>query len=321
MLKKVEGKDMTGKTKKNISLVNLINISSVKFCDIAEMFLLAKRAELLSMRSIQLYEYQLNLFDKFLRQKNISLVSEITMYVLQSYISELAQTHKPRTCHISFRVLRTLTYWFENYTNGDYVSPMHKMRAPKLPKDKKSSCNLDDFSRLLSGCDGCNEKRDKALLMLAFDSGLRKGEIIALNIENIDAVTGRIEVICGKGDKYRTAFISQPTLRAIREYLKERGNLNDYDPLFTSTRDIRFSEQGLTSLLKRVQKRARIDIHGFHSLRRGFAREFIVNGGGMFQLQQLMGHEDISTTQNYVGLDEKDIEQAHRKASPMNRLK
>ena len=81
------------------------------------------------------------------------------------------------------------------------------------------------------------------------------------------------------------------------------------------------TEQGLTSLLKRVQKRARIDIHGFHSLRRGFAREFIVNGGGMFQLQQLMGHEDISTTQNYVGLDEKDIEQAHRKASPMNRLK
>lgn len=288
---------------------------------IIEIFIIAKKAQMLSDKTVNLYETQLAKMREFMLSMGVELMSEMDEMAINRFIIHKAKTCQPRTVHIAYRIMRTFTYWYEKYTQKEYISPFHNMKAPKIPKGKKKICDTEQFRTILGGCKGKFAKRDKAIMLLAFDSGLRMSEIIDLNIQDVNIVSGQIEVLEGKGGKYRVSFLSDVTLRAVRAYLKERTEVMDVEaPLFLSKYNARFSPRGFESLLKRIQGRAGIKVGGYHSFRRGFGTEFVRNGGNIFQLQELYGHEEITTTRDYVGLDDKDLRKAHAEFTPTKKL-
>lgn len=300
--------------------ISLAALSSPTIPEAIAYFLTAKRAENVGKRSLKLYEYHLQRFAEFAETEGISLIENVNSFVISAYLANAADNWKPSTCHIAFRTLRTFTYWYEDFTDGDYKSPCRKLRAPKIPKNKKPTVNVDDFRSLLNGCVGKNAVRDKALLLFAFDSAMRKNEIRELNIENIDLITGRVEILHGKGDKFGITYVTAPTLRALRKYLKTRSVARGDEPLFAASTGTRLTIRGLSSILTRIQERAGINVHGFHSFRRGFGTEFIRNGGDVSTLQKIYRHSDVSTTISYLGLTDDDITRAHNAASPVARL-
>lgn len=308
------------KQKKAQKRISLAALSSPTILEAIAYFLTAKRAENVGKRSLKLYEYHLGRFAKFAESEGVSLIENVNSFVISAYLASVADNWKPSTCHIAFRNIRTLTYWYEDFTDGDYKSPCRKMRAPKIPKNKKPTVNLETFRALLNGCIGRNADRDKALLLFAFDSAMRMNEIRELNIENIDSITGRVEILHGKGDKFGITNVSAPTLRALRAYLKTRSVARGDEPLFAASTGARLTIRGLSSVLTRIQQRAGINVHGFHSFRRGFGTEFIRNGGDLSTLQKIYRHSDVSTTISYLGLTDDDITRAHNAASPVARL-
>lgn len=300
--------------------ISLAALSSPTIPETIAYFLTAKRAENVGKNTLKLYEYHLQRFAEFTESEGISLIKNVNSLVVSAYLASVTDNWKPSTCHIAFRTLRTFTYWYEDFSDGDYKSPCRKLRAPKIPKNKKPTVDVDDFRALLSGCVGKNAVRDKALLLFAFDSAMRKNEIRELNIENVDLITGRVEILHGKGDKFGITHVSAPTLRALRKYLKTRSVARGDEPLFATSTGTRFTIRGLSSVLIRIQQRAGINVHGFHSFRRGFGTEFIRNGGDLSTLQKIYRHSDISTTVSYLGLTDEDITHAHNAASPVARL-
>lgn len=285
-------------------------------------FLIAKEAEGVSERTLTAYAYALRKFEKFLLsiRGGVTTIYDVTANAIQKYLIEMSKTCEPVTCHHSYRIIRTLTYWFEEMSDGQYISPVHKMRAPKLSQKKKTVTSIEELSKLIKNCDGTNERRNKAILLLAFDSGLRVAEISALNVEDVNLLTGRIEVLKGKGAKFRITFVGHTTLKHLRLYLRERRHPEPYEPLFTSNHNTRLSLHSMQSMIRRLRIKAGIEKCSFHALRRGFGTEFIRNEGNPYILQQLYGHSDITTTLGYLGLNEKDLEVNYKKSNPLDRI-
>ncbi len=284
-------------------------------------FMTAKQAEGLSPRTITLYRKELSLFIRWLGDRASDNFFNLNANTFREFILYLAKTRKNVSQHIAYRILRTATYWYEIETDDQYRSPFHRMRAPKIGNEEKVSLDTVSFDLLLRGCEGSLELRDKAILSVAYDSGLRVAEIAALNVRDIDMITGSVKVHHGKGDKFRIVFIGRITLRRLRAYLKIRSRVREADPLFLTDDGLRLVYGSMRSLLCRIEKHAGIKTHGWHSLRRGFARQFLRNGGGLFQLQSLLGHTSLETTRRYVGFTESDLEDAHRTGSPIDRMR
>ena len=140
-----------------------------------------------------------------------------------------------------------------------------------------------------------------------------------MRICDIDLITGRIEVLQGKGKKYRISFVSNITLKSIRKYLSNRSVYNDREPLFISETGTFLTEQGMQAIRYKIEKKCGIKLGGFHALRRGFAKEFLKNGGDLFTLQNLLGHSEVETTRGYVQMDPEELQEIYVKNSPLDK--
>ena len=280
----------------------------------------AKKAQQVSPNTERIIKRVLEDFYKWFTEAGGQRVSQISVLVIQSFLQEKSLTFAPNTLHIYFRNLRTFSYYFEDLTEGMLRSPFHNkaLHAPKIPSEKKPAIAAADLLEFIKAIDGDYELRNKAFFLTAFDSGLRLAEVCALRIRDIDLITGRIEVLHGKGNKYRISFISSVTLKAIRKYLNKRSVRYDNEPLFLSDSGTFLTEQGMQAIRYKIEKQCGIKLGGFHALRRGFAKEFLKNGGDLFTLQNLLGHTELETTRGYVQLDPDELQTIYAKNSPLD---
>ena len=192
------------------------------------------------------------------------------------------------------------------------------MKAPKIPSIKKPAVSADTVLDFIKSIDGDYAARNKAFFLTAFDSGLRLAEVCSLRVRDIDLISGKIEVLEGKGKKYRISFVSNITLKAIRKYLVSRSVSNDREPLFLSDSGTFLTEQGMQAVRYKIEKNSGIKLGGFHALRRGFAKEFLKNGGDLFTLQNLLGHSEVETTRGYVQLEPDELRDIYNRNSPLD---
>ncbi len=166
--------------------------------------------------------------------------------------------------------------------------------------------------------------RDRAIILLLLDTGARASEMCAepkkgalgLRIQDVDHRNLTVKVM-GKGDKERILRISPNTSKAIWRYLVERLDAAPTDPLFLSMRGGPLTTAGLLCLIKRLGKRAGIPNAHPHRFRHTFAINFLRNGGNTFELQYLLGHSTLEMVRRYVKLAQVDLDNAHRRASPV----
>lgn len=281
-----------------------------------EHFLNAKAAEALSHRTIKQYRWTLDRFESWVIQRGGLLVTDITAHQIREFLAELiARGCAKSYVHGFARVMRT---WFRFLQDDEVIdeNPMEQVRMPRVGKPIHPTFSRDDVDRLLDGCKG---PRERAVVLLLLDTGLRAAELVHLTISDVDFKAGRVLVRRGKGDRDRVAFVSSRTIAAMQGYLEERGTPEPTAPFFPSARTGGpLTPNGLLQLCRKLGQRAGVSHCHPHTFRRTFATWSSRSGMGSHSLQQLMGHADPAVLQRYVILGEADLADAHRRYGPVD---
>jgi integrase/recombinase XerC len=202
-------------------------------------------------------------------------------------------------------------------------NPLRGVPLPRVPEQLVPSLRDPEIIALLRAVDGARDpERDRAIVLLLLDTGVRVSEAASLRVGDLDLVEGRCRVF-GKGGKERLVPIGRRARKAVRRSLSHRRGVRDGDPLFTGLGGRRLTARGLYQLVHRLASRAGLQTRcSPHVLRHTFARSFLTNGGDVFSLQRILGHSpaSIQVTRRYVDLVDDDLRAVHREASPADRL-
>ena len=199
-------------------------------------------------------------------------------------------------------------------------NPVAEMEYPKLRKSLPKYLTYDQSAALLRSVSGTNEKRDYAILMLFLNCGIRRSELVGLNMT--DVYEDRIRVV-GKGNKERFVYFGTPCRKAIDAYLIERNKkvLTDNRALFGSRDGNRISVTAVHRLVKKALLQAGLDPDQFsaHKLRHTAATMMLSGGVDVKTVQEVLGHENLNTTQIYTHIENTELKIAAQ-ANPLSRL-
>lgn len=199
-------------------------------------------------------------------------------------------------------------------------NPVSDLEYPKLRKSLPKYLTLEQSSALLRSVSGQNEKRDYAILMLFLNCGIRRSELVNLNIS--DVYEDRVRVV-GKGNKERFVYFGSPCRKAIDAYLEERNNkvLSDNRALFGSRNGNRISVDAVHRLVKKALLQAGLDStqYSAHKLRHTAATMMLSGGVDVKTVQEVLGHENLNTTQIYTHIESTELKLA-AEANPLSKL-
>lgn len=199
-------------------------------------------------------------------------------------------------------------------------NPVADLEYPKLRKSLPKYLTLEESAALLQAVSGPNEKRDYAILMLFLNCGIRRSELVGLNLT--DVYEDRIRVV-GKGNKERFVYFGSACRKAIDAYLPERNKkvLSDNRALFGSRDNNRISVSAVHRLVKKALLQAGLDSTQFsaHKLRHTAATMMLAGGVDVKTVQEVLGHENLNTTQIYTHIENTELKIA-AEANPLSKL-
>lgn len=223
--------------------------------------------------------------------------------------------------------LRSLLNFFAH--KNIQTLPAEKIELPRLKKDKKVNfLQLDQVKKLLETPDVRHPRglRDRAILEALFSTGLRVGELVQLNREQIRINNNETELeisIIGKGNQPRTVYFSPRSLKWLKNYLDARRDSDK--SLFINYRSRSDASRRLTSrsieqILKKYVVQAGLPmITTPHTLRHSFATDLLNQGVGLRTVQEFLGHQNIATTQIYTHVTNKTLKEVHSRSHSLNR--
>ena len=202
------------------------------------------------------------------------------------------------------------------------TDPTQALNNPKLRKSLPRYLSLAESLQLLEAVSGPNEVRDYCILTLFLNCGLRVGELVGLNIQDIREDTVRV---FGKGNKERQLYLNQACLDAIQAYLAVRPDPKDEprhrDALFVSRNRTRLTTRSVENIVQKAVTQAGLDPkYSPHKLRHTAATLMLNNGVDIRTLQDVLGHENLGTTQIYTHISDANMKQAVD-ANPLARVK
>lgn len=199
-------------------------------------------------------------------------------------------------------------------------NPVADLEYPKLRKSLPKYLAMSQASDLLQAVSGQNAKRDYAILMLFLNCGIRRSELVGLNLS--DVYEDRIRVV-GKGNKERIVYFGSACHKAIESYMEERNKLvlTDNRALFASRNGNRISTTAVHRLVEKALLKAGLDATQFsaHKLRHTAATMMLSGGVDVRTVQEVLGHENLNTTQIYTHIENTELKLA-AEANPLSKL-
>ena len=303
-----------------------------------------------STNSIKEYNYDLTMFFRYMMIhfnlteekefneidiKNFSIedVKRIKLEDIHAFISYLAVYNKSKSATRA-RKISTIRIFF-NYlackANLIETNPAQNLETPKHEKRMPKYLSLEDSKKLLNVAaddSNRNSKRDYAITTLFLNCGMRLSELVGINIDDIDFSEEKMTVI-GKGNKERTIYLNKACIKAIKEYLNVRSkdgirldSKNSKKALFLSERRERISNRTVQQIITNELRKAGLDTkkYSVHKLRHTAATLMYQYGQvDIRALQELLGHESISTTEIYTHVANEQVRNAVE-ANPLSNL-
>lgn len=276
-------------------------------------FLQDRTARRRAARTVEFYREKVGAFIQFAGDPPMNA---ITPALLRQWLADLAARATPGGMHAKWRALRALLRWWADEYDAPNPAAKVKVQKPRLPVLPPAS---DDVLRaLVAVCRPPDGTRDRAILLMLLDTGLRAGELCALDLDDVDVVTGQVHVRHGKGDVARTVYAGETCRRALRAWIRQRGRCAG--ALFPRREGGHLAYFGLRAMVLRRAKEAGVPMPPLHSFRRAYALACLRAGVDLETLRRLLGHADLSTVQRYLALVDDDLRRAAVTASPADRL-
>jgi integrase/recombinase XerC len=223
------------------------------------------------------------------------------------------------------RKLATLRSFYKFVVRREYTgsNPVTPIRTPKQEKRLPKFLDVEQIEKLFSNCDTTTllGARDRAILEMLYSTGIRVSELVALNIADIDLGSSVIRVR-GKGKKERVIPIGPGAVKAVIHYLDlRRSSLqtakHDPDALFINKHGQRLSTRSVRRKLDKYLLEAGLDLSvSPHTLRHSFATHMLQRGADLRSVQEMLGHQSLSTTQIYTHMTSENVKHAYEKAHP-----
>ena len=271
------------------------------------------------------YAHDLKHFYAFLGDAKLESVDVL---YLRKYLALLKENNlSKRTVARRMAALRT---FFRYMTREGYLkkTPMGSLRTPKLEKKLPVVLNENEVSRLIEApADDLAGRRDRAILETLYSTGMRVSELVQLHADGIDFIGGVCRVV-GKGSKERVCPIGDRALRSVRHYLELRENTKDKIKKKIKDRALflnhspnqsgsRLTDRSVRRIVnKYIEQTCRRENISPHTLRHSFATHLLDRGADLRSVQELLGHENLSTTQIYTHVSTQRLKEAYDKAHP-----
>lgn len=283
-----------------------IHISEFTNMELINKFIAAKEIEGCSERTTKYYYATLIKMDSMITKNVIHLTTDD----LRMYLTEYQKINNCSKASID-NIRRNLSSFFswleeENYILKSPMKRIHKIKTDKVIKETYS----DETLELLR--DNCNNLRDLAIIDLLSSTGMRVGELVRLNINDID-FENRECVVFGKGNKERPVYFDARTKIHLRNYINSRND--DNVALFVSldAPHDRLNISGVEIRLRQLGRKLGINKVHPHKFRRTVATKAIDKGMPIEQVQSLLGHSQIDTTMHYAMVNQNNVKESHRK--------
>ena len=316
-----------------------VNKDTIELDVLAKHFELYNRTEGKSPQTIRWYNLSLRQFHRFLTEsKKATQLDGIGELEVREFILYLQNKRKWQdnpyvpiqrgkleaiSVQTYIRALRAFFNWLyrEGYTEENRLA---RLKPPKAPTKVVEVLSPEEIARVLGSVDtnvACGA-RDYAILMLLLDTGLRSSELRNAELRDVDIESGYLKVM-GKGGKERIvpfgASVQKALLRYLLHFRPEPFNISIQS--FFLTLDGRpLSENTLKMVFRRVAGKSGVSRLHPHLCRHTFATHYLINGGDVFSLQQILGHTTLEMVRRYVTLASAQVTVQHRKYSPMDRL-
>lgn len=270
------------------------------------MFLNAKRIEGCSDRTLAYYETTVAKLLAGLTEP----IRKITTDEIRGYLADYQETNGCSKVTID-NIRRNISSFFTWLEEEDYIikSPMRRIHKIKTVKPVKEIISDEEIEKLRDKCDNI---RDLAMIDLLYSTGIRVGELVRLDIEDIN-FEERECVVLGKGDKERKVYFDARTKIHLQGYINDRV---DDNPALFVTLDVpydRLKISGVEIRLRAIGKELGINKIHPHKFRRTMATRAIDKGMPIEQVQRLLGHSQIDTTMHYAIVNQTNVKVSHRK--------
>lgn len=277
----------------------------------------------LTVNSINSYTRDVKKLANFLTENEIiEPPQRITKQTIQNFIYETAKKISSRS---QLRLISALRSFFEYLIFEDYRkdNPTDLLESPKIGRKLPDALSEDEVTELIATIDLSHPQgeRNKAIIETIYSCGLRVSELINLQLSDLFFDDGYIRIL-GKGNKYRFVPIHYSTQDLLNFYIQEIRNTiqpikKDEDVIFLNRRGKRLTRQMIFIILKQLATKANINKNiGPHTLRHSFASHLLKNGADLRAIQQLLGHESITTTEIYVHLETSYLQKIINKHHP-----
>jgi len=297
------------------------------------------RSESKTARTTEWHSQTLHLLLRYLEEQGYStLLRDVSLEIVREYILHLQQRpqHPKRPnlkarkvglaqssieCHV--RSLRAFFNWLyrEGYAKENTLA---RLKPPRVPKKVIEPLNQTEMSAILSALDFDTVwgARDATILLCFLDTGLRVGELAGLKAGDVHLEEGYLKVF-GKGQKERIVPIGSSLQRILMRYfyhLRPEPARPDVANFFLSLSGQPLSENAVKLVMKRLAERSGVTRLHAHLLRHTFALNYLMNGGDVFSLQQILGHTTLEMVRRYVNLASSQVVAQHHRFSPVDRM-
>ena len=285
---------------------NTLEKQNISNEDFMQMFFAAKQIEGCSSRTIKFYKTTLETMFSQIETE----VRKITTEEMREYLSEYQKRNNCSNVTID-NVRRNISSFFSWLEEEDYIlkSPMKRIHKIKTKKVVKNTISDEAIEKLR---DGCKTTRDKAIIDLLYSTGMRVGELVNLNIDDID-LEGRECVVYGKGDKERRVYFDAKSKVHLKEYIDSRPDNNPALYVTLNAPFKRLKISGVEIRLRELGRELKVERIHPHKFRRTMATRAIDKGMPIEQVQKILGHSQIDTTMQYAMVNQNNVKASHQK--------